>query len=644
MLQNSLKYSKTYLLNNYSTQTLFSSINNFNYSKKNIKTFENYDNNNNKKPIKASYYEIYKFLKPYYSNNSSIKKLFTSFGITLLSKGIGSASPIFLKKGINSLIISNDFPLNITNSIGFISLSYIAKIVSKILNEIRNLKLDDLNSEIISKYGNESLDYINSIPYLEFKENSEQIISQITKTSNRLERFNRMILGNLMSNLSEIAFVSYSLNKFFGKKYLLTTLASYTSYILYSKYLSKYRMKLYNDLNYWEIKNDNKIYDVINNIDTIKVFQGEQKEKNIYNKILSNIKNKSQKVFKSLAYLNIGQNIILNSCLMINLINCVKEISKGKLTPGDIFMFHGFFNELMLPLNIMGFLMREIERCKIQLKYGIELKKNYGNYKKKNEILRKCDLGNGKIEFQNVNFSYGDKKELLKNLNLKFEPNKMNFIVGESGEGKSTIFELILKLTKPSNGKILINNNDINKINENYLRKFISLSPQNGSLFNESFLYNLLYPLEKYSKDDYNKLIDLLKKLNLYKKIFSLPKRMNTNLGTLGNKLSGGEKQRILLIRALLKPNTKILLFDEPTSNLDNFNSEIVLKLIKNNIKNKTVVINSHKLSSIKKADKIFVLHDGKICEEGSFNELISQKGLFSKILINNDYKNKKLL
>ena len=636
--------SKAYFINNYYAKTLYTSINYFNYSKRFKKTVDNDSNNKNEKPIKASYYEIYKFLKPYYSNTSTKKQLFTSFGITLLSKGIGIASPIFLKKGINSLIQSNNIPLNITNSISFISLSYIAKILSKILNEIKNLKLDDLNSEIISKYGKESLNYINSIPYLEFKENSEQIISQITKTSNRLDRFNRMILGNLMSNLSEIIFVSYSLNRFFGRKYLFTTLSAYTSYILYSKFLSKYRMKLYNDLNYWEIKNDNKIYDIINNIDTIKVFQGEQKEKNIYNTILSNLKNKSQKVYKSLAYLNIGQNIILNSCLMLNLINCIKEVSKGKLTPGDVFMFNGLFNELMLPLNIMGFLMREIEKCKIQLKYGMELKKNYGNYKKKNETLKNITFDKGVVEFKNVNFSYGDKKELLKNLNVKFEPNKLNFIVGESGEGKSTIFELLLKLTKPLGGKILIDNQDIDKIYENHLRKFISICPQNGSLFNESFLYNLLYPLEKYSKDDYNKLVTLLKKLNLYKKIFSLPKGVNTNVGTLGNKLSGGEKQRILLIRALLKPNSKVLLLDEPTSNLDSFNSDIVLKLIKNNTKNKTVVINSHKLDTIKNADKIFVLHNGKICEEGSFNELTNLKGLFNKMFINNDYRNKKLL
>ena len=644
MLQNSLKNSKVYFLNDYYTPILLTSVKHFNYSKKIKKTVEKNINNKNKKPIKASYYEIYKFLKPYYSDTSSKNKLLTAFSISLISRGIGSTSPIFFKKGINSLIQSNNTPLNISNSIGFISLSYLTKIISKFLNEVRKVKMGDLNNEVLSKYGNESLDYINSIPYLEFKENAEQIISQITRTSSRLDRFNRLILGNLMSNLSEFIFVSYSLNKFFGKKYLLTTLSAYISYILYSKFLSKYRMKLFSGLNYWEIKSDNKIYDIVNNIDTVKIFQGEQKEKNIYNNILSNIKKKSKKINKSFAYLNTGQNIILNSCLIFNLINCIKEVSKGKLTPGDVFMFHGLFSELMLPLNVVGFLMREIEKCKIQLKYGMELKRNYGKFKKENGILKNVNFDKGEIEFQNVNFSYGDKKELLKNLNVKFEPNKMNFIVGESGEGKSTIFELILKLTKPSNGKILIDNYDTNKINENYLRKFISLCPQNGSLFNESFLYNLLYPLEKYSKDDYDKLINLLKKLNLYKKIFSLPKGMNTNVGTLGNKLSGGEKQRILLIRALLKPNSKILLLDEPTSNLDSFNSEVVLKLIKNNTKNKTVVINSHKLDSIKKADRIFLLHDGKICEEGSFNELINRKGLFNKMLYNNDYNNKKLL
>ena len=647
MIGNNFKLSKYLFLNNNS----FLFITNSFYNSKLI-CKKKFNKENNSKYKKVSYIEMYKFLKPYYSSPKTKSILLKSFGVTLLSRGIGSLSPIFLKNGINNLISSNktDKILKVSYSINYVILSYISKILSKIFGEYRNLKLDLLNNEIISKFGNESLDYINSIPYLEFKNNSEQIISQISKTSDRLDRLNRIIIGNLMSNLTEIIFVSFSMTKFLGKKYLFSTLGAYVSYIIYSNILSKYRNKLYNELNHWEIKSDNKLYDIVNNIETIKAFQGEQKEKNIYNNILTNIKNQSRKIHKSLSYLNSGQNIIMNSCLMINMVNCIKEVIQGKLTPGDIFMLEGFFNQMMLPLNIMGFLMREIERCRVQLRYGILLKNHFKNMKKINMNGNKdINIEKGEIKFNDVYFSYGDKnKELLQNFNAEFEPGKLNCIVGESGEGKSTLFELILKLVKPSNGKIMIDDTDISEINENSLRKYISFCPQNGSLFNESFLYNLLYGIQNYENNDDEKLISLLKKLNLYEKIKSLNKGINTYVGSLGNKLSGGEKQRILLIRALMKPNSKIILLDEPTSNLDIKNSDIVFNIIKNELKNKTILYTSHKTSDIKMADKIFVLKDGRIVEQGKYNDLINKKGFFYKLIIDDIYKmpqiNRKLL
>ena len=647
MIGNNFKLSKYLFLNNNS----FLFITNSFYNSKLI-CKKKFNKENNSKYKKVSYIEMYKFLKPYYSSPKTKSILLKSFGVTLLSRGIGSLSPIFLKNGINNLISSNktDKILKVSYSINYVILSYISKILSKIFGEYRNLKLDLLNNEIISKFGNESLDYINSIPYLEFKNNSEQIISQISKTSDRLDRLNRIIIGNLMSNLTEIIFVSFSMTKFLGKKYLFSTLGAYVSYIVYSNILSKYRNKLYNELNHWEIKSDNKLYDIVNNIETIKAFQGEQKEKNIYNNILTNIKNQSRKIHKSLSYLNSGQNIIMNSCLMINMVNCIKEVIQGKLTPGDIFMLEGLFNQMMLPLNIMGFLMREIERCRVQLRYGILLKNHFKKMKKINMNGNKdINIEKGEIKFNDVYFSYGDKnKELLQNFNAEFEPGKLNCIVGESGEGKSTLFELILKLVKPSNGKIMIDDTDISEINENSLRKYISFCPQNGSLFNESFLYNLLYGIQNYENNDDEKLISLLKKLNLYEKIKSLNKGINTYVGSLGNKLSGGEKQRILLIRALMKPNSKIILLDEPTSNLDIKNSDIVFNIIKNELKNKTILYTSHKTSDIKMADKIFVLKDGRIVEQGKYNDLINKKGFFYKLIIDDIYKmpqiNRKLL
>ena len=234
----------------------------------------------------------------------------------------------------------------------------------------------------------------------------------------------------------------------------------------------------------------------------------------------------------------------------------------------------------------------------------------------------------GIVEFKNVTFSYPDEDVTLNGFNLKIEPNKKIAIVGKSGQGKSTLFNLITRIFDVEKGKILLDNISIKDLSEESLRKNISIIRQEPFIFNKTIKENFelidkditLEEIRKYSKmayiDDY---------------IMSLPKKYDTVLGEGGVNLSGGQKQRLSIARTLSK-KSKVILFDEATSALDNESQEYIKKAIDNLVKEHTVVIVAHRLSTIMDADIIHVVDKGKIVASGNHKQLLKTSKIYKNL------------
>ena len=241
----------------------------------------------------------------------------------------------------------------------------------------------------------------------------------------------------------------------------------------------------------------------------------------------------------------------------------------------------------------------------------------------KDEKFGKISLNNPKgiIEFKNVKFKYREEEDYtLKGLNLKIEPNKKVAVVGRSGNGKSTIFNLLLRYFDTKEGEVLIDGVNIKDLNEKSLRNTISVIRQAPFLFNVSILDNLRYVKKNASlkeiRDDY---------------IMSLPNKYNTIIGEGGINLSGGQKQRIAIARTLLL-NTKVILFDEATSALDNESQEYIKKTIDSLVKDHTIIIVAHRLSTIIDADVINVIEKGKLADFGSHEYLLKNSNVYKKL------------
>jgi len=232
---------------------------------------------------------------------------------------------------------------------------------------------------------------------------------------------------------------------------------------------------------------------------------------------------------------------------------------------------------------------------------------------------------NQAIRFEDVGFQYPNGTEVFKELNVVIEPKKTTAFVGQSGVGKSTLLDLILRLQDPQAGKILYGNIVHNELDKKSIRKKIAYVTQETTLIDGSLKENITIGVEDYKEQ---KLNDIIAKIGLSTVVEDLPQGIDTNIGENGIKLSGGQRQRVALARALFM-DPEILILDEATSSLDPESEVLIQETIKNLQKDFTIVIVTHKLGAVRCADQIYVLDQGKACESGNYQQLMEQKGKF---------------
>ncbi len=307
-----------------------------------------------------------------------------------------------------------------------------------------------------------------------------------------------------------------------------------------------------------------------------------------------------------------------------------KQYIDGKIDSiGVIAEFILYVNMLTWPVAIVGWLTSIIQRAEASQKRINEFLKEEPAIK--NEVTQTTPI-NGNIEFKNVTFTYDDTNiTALKNISFQIKAGETVAFLGKTGSGKSTILDLVARLYDVTSGEILIDGTPLQKLNLDSLRSSIGAVPQDAFLFSDTIENNIRFGNENAS---FEEITSVAKKAVVHENIDGFSKKYNTILGERGITLSGGQKQRVSIARALLK-NPRIYLFDDCLSAVDTETEEEILNNLKQVSENRTTLIVSHRVSSAKNADKIIVLENGKIIQEGSHEQLNNIEGYYKELYLN---------
>ncbi|KKP68331.1 MAG: ABC-type multidrug transport system, ATPase and permease component [Candidatus Moranbacteria bacterium GW2011_GWE1_35_17] len=301
-------------------------------------------------------------------------------------------------------------------------------------------------------------------------------------------------------------------------------------------------------------------------------------------------------------------------------------VSINKITIGQFVMLIAYINFASNAINMLGGHYKKLQEGIATIKRSEKIF---------NEIPEVYDVPNavkiknpkGDIEFKNISFSYEDEK-VLENINFKVLAGKMVAIIGKSGEGKSTLVDLISRYNIPQKGQILFDGVETGKINLKDLRDNIAIVPQEIDLFNDSIKNNIAYAKLDAVEEE---IVRAAKLANCHEFISKFPKKYEQIVGEKGVRLSTGQKQRVAIARAILR-NPRILILDEATSALDSESEKYVQSALEEVMKNRTTFVIAHRLSTIRKADLILVLEGGKIVESGDHQELMNHGGVYKKL------------
>ena len=304
----------------------------------------------------------------------------------------------------------------------------------------------------------------------------------------------------------------------------------------------------------------------------------------------------------------------------------------GKITYGNIAEFVIYINLLTWPVASLGWVTSLIQRASASMKRINEFLDIEPAIVNSNEEVIDFD---GKIEFKNVSFIYPENNvQALHNISFTIQPGQTLGIIGKTGSGKSTILNLINRLYDVSSGEILIDNQNIKNINLFHWRKQIGMVPQDVFLFSDTIENNICFGVHDEIEDENIKkerVLQAAKDADVHQNILDLPQQYQTLLGERGVTLSGGQKQRVSIARALVK-NPNLLMLDDCLSAVDTETEETILNNLKRIMQNKTSLIVSHRITSIMHADKILVIEDGKILEQGTHSELLALKNSYYEL------------
>jgi ATP-binding cassette subfamily B protein len=435
----------------------------------------------------------------------------------------------------------------------------------------------------------------------------------------------QFMVFNILPTLVEIGLVAGYLFWCYDWRFGAVTLATLAVYVTFTLLITEWRMVFRRTMNDMDSNANTCAIDSLLNFETVKTFGNEDWEARRYDESLTRWETAAVRNQTSLAALNAGQAFIIGAGVTGLMLLAADGVVTGGLSLGDLVLVNAFLLQLYLPLNFLGFVYREIKNALADMERMFDLLRQHPDVADAPDA-RPILVTGGRIEFDGVGFAYDPRRPVLHGVSFVIEPGQKVAVVGPSGSGKTTLSRLLFRFYDVGEGSIRIDGQDIRAVTQQSLRANVGVVPQDTVLFNDTIGYNIAYGAPGASHD---RIEEAARAAHIDAFIASLPDGYQTRVGERGLKLSGGEKQRAAIARALLK-DPRIMVFDEATSALDSATEAAIQQELARAAQNRSTLIIAHRLSTIVDADEILVLQAGRIVERGTHAGLLAAGGVFA--------------